>query len=130
MVRKQSADESSRLTVVREAGGQQVSVWAAALLGQVDGHPYVLHPPLHLCCAAGSDRGRRTTCVFFSFSLGCIPTSVVSYELDNMQSGTVFVPRRHHHRLPLPKQGKGVRDAPLFLTFSDLSKHTHITIKL
>ncbi len=48
-----------RLTVVREAGGQQVSARAAALLRQVNGHPDVLHPPLHLRRTAGRRQRRR-----------------------------------------------------------------------
>lgn len=49
----------SRLTVVRKAGGQQVRVRADALLGQVNGHPNVLHPPLHLWCTAAQGQRRR-----------------------------------------------------------------------
>jgi len=36
------------LTVVSRTGGEQVSIWAAALFCQVNGHPDVLQPPLHL----------------------------------------------------------------------------------
>lgn len=36
-----------------------------------------------------------------------------------------FVPGCHHHRLPLPDQGKRVRDPPLLLAFSDLEKTKH-----
>lgn len=49
-----------RLTVVREAGGQQVGVRAAALLRQVDGHPDVLHPPLHLWRTAGRKQSKMS----------------------------------------------------------------------
>ena len=40
--------QSVELTVVGEAGGEQVVTGAGALLGEVDGHPDVLHPALHL----------------------------------------------------------------------------------
>lgn len=43
-----SIQQTNRLTKVRGAGGEQASARAAALLRQVDRHPDVLHPALHL----------------------------------------------------------------------------------
>lgn len=42
-----------KLTVVRKASWEQVSVWTEALFSQVDGHPDVLQPALHFWSTAG-----------------------------------------------------------------------------
>lgn len=99
-----SEDPDWTLTVLWKAGGEQVGVGAAALLREVDGHPDVLHPALHLCCTA-AHRNRVSACEGLSS--------------DGEPSR---LPGGDHQRLPLSEQGEGVRDPPLILAFSDLKQ--------